>query len=161
MFLVKHSLKTWIPLTNKSWHFLVHCLVGQTDLAQKHLFPHFVQTSVYTELLRKYIYLKFSAYRVSLFQFSLGLHFFSSCVATVLNFLPFTVFVAIFFSPTSFLQEMDYRDYGSDKMIHRLGRYSFLLGFIMYYILIKSSVRNLSHFYDIIKPRRKDYLQSQ
>ena len=58
---------------------------------------------------------------------------------------------------------------GSDKIIDWLGRYYFLLGFNMaknpkdlwFYILIESSVRNLSHFFDIIKPRRKEYLPTQ
>jgi len=50
-----------------------------------------------------------------------------------------------------------------------LVRYSLLLGFIMsknpkglwFYILIESSVCNLSCFFDMIKPRRKEYLPSQ
>ena len=54
----------------------------------------------------------------------------------------------------------------SDKIIYWIGRYSFLLVFSMsknpkglwFYILIKSSVLNLSQFFDIIKPRRKEYL---
>jgi len=58
---------------------------------------------------------------------------------------------------------------GSDKIIYWLGRYSSLLGFIMsknpkglwLYILIESSVCNLSCFFDMIKPRRKECLQSQ
>ena len=66
---------------------------------------------------------------------------------------------------------------GSDKIIYWLGRYSFFLGFIMsknpkglwFSILIKISVCNLSRlkvwfifgFFDIIKPRRKEYLPSQ
>ena len=58
---------------------------------------------------------------------------------------------------------------GSEKIIYWLSRYSFHLGFIMsknpkglwYYILIKSSVSNLSLFFDMIKPKRKDHLPTQ
>ena len=54
---------------------------------------------------------------------------------------------------------------GSDKIIYWLSRYSFLLGFIMskklgFYIVIKSSVWNLSRFLDMII-RRKEYLLSR
>ena len=53
----------------------------------------------------------------------------------------------------------------SDKIIYWLGRYSFLLSKppkgLWFYILCKSSVRNLSRFFDIIKLRRKEYLPSQ
>ena len=58
---------------------------------------------------------------------------------------------------------------GSDKIIYWLSGYSFPLGFIMsknpkglwFYILIKSSVRNLLHFFDITNPRRTENLQRQ
>jgi hypothetical protein len=48
---------------------------------------------------------------------------------------------------------------GSDKMIYWLGRYSFILGFIMSKNP-KFSMQPLT-FFDIIKPRRKEYLPSQ
>ena len=57
---------------------------------------------------------------------------------------------------------------GSDKVIYWIGRYFSLLSFILskqtkvfwFFILIKSSINNLSRFLDVIKPKRKEYQQS-
>ena len=58
---------------------------------------------------------------------------------------------------------------GSDKKIHRLGRYSFVLDFIMstnvrgcvLNFSLEYEIINLLGFFYIIKPRRKEYLLSQ
>ena len=70
-------------------------------------------------------------------------------------------------STISFLYILALLKTGSSKIIYWLFRFSCLMGFIMsknpkglwFHLLIKSSVRNLSRCFDIIKPRRKENLQ--